>query len=592
MTTRAFPTARSIAFHRHRKRWLLVAASAAMVAAVALGIWLFTKPSLAFESRDKLMVADVDNLTGDEVFDLALRTAIEADLQQSPYAVIFDKPQIVETLRLMRIDPAARVDESVAYEICRFAGVRAFILPRILSVGEAYELQAILIDPVKRRHVDRFRVTARGREEVLLKGIDKLAQEVRSRLGESMNSIEKADKSIAQVTTSSWEALNYFSMGQAKWQEGKYKEAAMLTELALETDPQFVEARSSLGLLLIQFLGQGDKGKEMLRQALQDAQSQDLPQRDLLKLKAANKQFIDADLTGALEEYRMMSELFPDFMPSWNNSGRILMSLGRYDEAVAMFEKAAEVAPRNGIPLQNLWFLYMFNIKNPAAGEQAARRMVSLAPKLAYPHSYLGFSLAAQGRFEEAEKELRSAIEIEPDHPYAVANLAHVLFAQGKAQEAVLAYRKVIDLTKQGKTGGSVEGDSISLILALKTSGDVEAATKLASEVRESVIMRTGSAAMKTGDLFILGEIAAIIGRTNEANRYLRQILEKNLKDPNSLMEVAEFYALLGQDEPAISALKRSLETGYQDYFFPIIFPTFQSIRDRPEFKAIFQTSK
>jgi len=42
MTTRAFPTARSIAFHRHRKRWLLVAASAAMVAAVALGIWLFT----------------------------------------------------------------------------------------------------------------------------------------------------------------------------------------------------------------------------------------------------------------------------------------------------------------------------------------------------------------------------------------------------------------------------------------------------------------------------------------------------------------------------------------------------------------------
>ena len=42
----------------------------------------------------------------------------------------------------------------------------------------------------------------------------------------------------------------------------------MLTELALETDPQFVEARSSLGLLLIQFLGQGDKGKEMLKNVI------------------------------------------------------------------------------------------------------------------------------------------------------------------------------------------------------------------------------------------------------------------------------------------------------------------------------------
>jgi tetratricopeptide (TPR) repeat protein len=342
MTTRVVPTARRIAFRRPRKRWLLAAASATMVAAVALGIWFFTKPSLAFESRDKLMVADVENLTGDEVFDLALRTAIEADLQQSPYASIFDKPQITETLRLMRMDPAAKIDEAVGYEICRFAGVRAFILPRILSVGQAYELQAILIDPMKRRHVDRFRVTARGREEVLLKGIDKLAQEVRSRLGESINSIEKADKSVAQVTTSSWDALNYFSMGVAKWQSSNFKEAATLMELALERDPQFVDARSSLGLLYIQFLRQQEKGKDMLRQALRDAETQNLPQRDILKLRAANQQFVEGDLAAALEQYRMMQELFPDFMPPWNNSGMILRSLGRYDEAVAMFEQAAQ----------------------------------------------------------------------------------------------------------------------------------------------------------------------------------------------------------------------------------------------------------
>ena len=36
----------------------------------------------------------------------------------------------------------------------RFGGVRAFILPRILSAGDAYELTAIVVDPVKRRHVD------------------------------------------------------------------------------------------------------------------------------------------------------------------------------------------------------------------------------------------------------------------------------------------------------------------------------------------------------------------------------------------------------------------------------------------------------
>ena len=161
------------------------------------------KPSLAFSERDKLLVADVENRTEEEIFDQALRTAIEADLQQSPYASIFDKGQVAETLRLMRKNPSSRIDEELGCDICRFSGVRALILPRILSAGDAYELQAIIIDPVKRRHVDRIRVTALGREEVLLSAIDKLARQVRSRLGESLNSIEEADKAVIQLTTSS-----------------------------------------------------------------------------------------------------------------------------------------------------------------------------------------------------------------------------------------------------------------------------------------------------------------------------------------------------------------------------------------------------
>ncbi len=367
MTAGSYTTARRMTFRRSRKR-LMLAAGTISLAVLAVAIWMLSRPSMAFESRDKLMVADADNLTGDKVFDLALRTAIEAGLQQSPYASVFDKPQIAETLRLMRMDPSARVDENAAYDICRFAGVRAFILPRILSAGEAYELEAILIDPVKRRHVDRIRLTTRGREEVLLSGIDKLTRQVRSRLGESIKSIEKADVPVAKVTTSSWEALDYFSLAQARRQDGKSKEAATLYELALEKDPGFVAARASLGLVLIQFLGQVEKGKDMLRQALKDAQSQGLPQRDLLPLKALHRQFVDGDLEGALAEYRTITELFPDLMPPYNNAGRVLQALGRYDEAATMYEEAFKRAPKSSIPLQNLWFLHMnFREDAPAA---------------------------------------------------------------------------------------------------------------------------------------------------------------------------------------------------------------------------------
>ena len=33
-----------------------------------------------------------------------------------------------------------------------------------------------------------------------------------------------------------------------------------------------------------------------------------------------------------------------------------------------MFEKAAEMAPRNSIPLQNLWYLYYYDEKDVPGG--------------------------------------------------------------------------------------------------------------------------------------------------------------------------------------------------------------------------------
>ena len=587
--TRAHPTAKRLSFGR-RPRPVWLAAGGVSLAAIAVAIWLLGKPGMAFENRDKLMVADVENLTGDAVFDLALRTAIEADLQQSPYVAVFDKPQINETLKLMRKDPATKIDEATSYDVCLFGGVRAFILPRILAAGDAYELQAIVVDPVKRRHVDRIRVTAKGREAVLLKAIDELSDRLRSRLGESIRSIAKADRPVSEVTTSSWEALNDFALAQARWQESRFKDAAKFYELALEKDPDFVEARASLGLVLIQFLNEEGKGQEMLRQALKLAENQDYPPRDLLKLRAVNKQFVDKDLTGALEEYRTLREVYPDFMPAWNNSGRILTSLRRYDEAALMFEKAAEVAPHNSIPLQNLWYLYYYSTRDVRSAERTARRFVAMAPELANPHAYLGFTLAVQEKFPEAEKELKRAVELEPTHPYALPNLAHMLLASGKAAEAVPYYRKVAELGRAGGMGGDPEVDLFDLAVALAEAGNKGEALKIAAEAEASALRDHGPGKPDAGDyICLLGKLCALQGKTNEARAYLNKALAANRDGGNNLVDLAGLYAFLGEVKPAIAALGRALEKGLSDPLFPVILPDLVPIRKDPAFRALFK---
>jgi serine/threonine protein kinase/Flp pilus assembly protein TadD len=529
-------------FRKSRKRLLIGGVAAVLLLAALSLTWIFTRPSLAFSSYDKLLVADVDNQTEDSVFDLALRTAIEADLQQSPYASIFDKGQIAETLRLMRIDPSSQIDEDLGYDICRFAGVRAMILPRILSVGEAYELQAILVDPRRKRHVDRIRVTAKGREDVLLNAIDKMAREIRSRLGESMKSIQEADRTVIKVTTSSWEALHYLSLGQAKWHEGKYKDAAAFFELALDKDPAFSSARGTLGLLQLQWLNQKEKGKETLKRALADAEN--LSQRELLLIKAINKTFVEEDLEGALAEYRMIIELFPDNMQAYNNSGMILRSLGRVNEAVTMYTKAHEILPSNTVPLSNLWWTHLFFSRNPQAAEEAARRLVELGPEIALYNHCLGYSLLAQARFDEAVEAYKKTVDLEPQHAYGLPNLAHALLSSGRAAEAAPVYREIRDLVNQGRMQGTYTKASFDLAFALAESGDHKAANEIAAEGRDALLKLLDGETPNAQNLLVLGQLEAVSGKIIEAEQYLIKALEIEILDPYSIRNDPQFRAL------------------------------------------------
>jgi len=587
ITGATFPT-RTVIFRQPRKRLIIGSAVAVLVLATVLVTWMLTRPSLAFNERDKLLVADVDNQTGDAVFDMALQTAIEADLQQSPYASIFDKGQVAETLKLMRLDPGSRIDEELGSDICRFSGVRAMIVPRILKAGEAYELQAILIDPRRNRHVDRIRVTALGREDVLLNAIDKIAQQVRSRLGESLNSIEVADKAIIQHTTSSWEALHYLSMGQAKWNEGKFKDASSFFELALEKDPKFVTARGSLGLLLIQFMNQKEKGQEELKHALADAEG--ITHQEYLLIKAVNLWHVDEDYEAALEEYRIIRELYPDIMQGYNNAGVILRNLRRYKEAVAMFEMAKDVAPRNSLPLANLWWTYLTFLKDPVSAEEAGRSVVDLGPEIAIHHHWLGYALAAQGRYDEAVESYKKVLAIESQHPWGLPNMAYILVAAGRAAEAVPYFKQIRELVQQGRMQDYYPSVCFYLALALRESAEIEAAKEIAEEGMNHLITEVGETWEAAWIPLLMAKLEMAGGKADKVDEYVNQAKSLGLNDQGAFIYLAEVYALSGKSNEAIDTLKQVLESGHSDPYFLQIFPAFHSLQTDPDFRTLFRS--
>jgi len=275
-------------------------------------------------------------------------------------------------------------------------------------------------------------------------------------------------------------------------------------------------------------------------------------------------------------------------MQAYNNSGMILRSVGRVDEAVTMYTKAHEISPSNTVPLSNLWWTHLFFTKNPQAAEEAARRLVELGPEIALYNHCLGYCLLAQGRFDEAVEAYKKTVDLEPQHAYGLPNLAHVLLSSGRAAEAAPVYRDVRDLVSQGRMQGTFVKASFDLAFALKEAGDLKAAKEVAAEGRNSLIEVLDGAAPNSQNLLMFGQLEAVAGNIIEAEQHLSQALEAGIPDPYTTINLAELYALLGQNDKSIETVKKALQSGYPDPYFPQILPAFQSIRNDPQFRALF----
>ena len=345
------------------------------------------------------------------------------------------------------------------------------------------------------------------------------------------------------------------------------------------TIPHFAMARGSLGLLLIQFLGQPEEGREMLTRALEDAG--DASQREHLHLRAAHRQFVTGDLEGALEDYRFISELYPDYMVPYNNSGDILRQIGRFEDAAAMFERSHRIEPRSAVPLWNLWALYVWQLKDVAGSERTARDLVDMLPDNPNALSALAWSLVAERRFAEAEDEVRAALALDPAHVYALPNLGHLLLRRGAADEAVDVYRDVVARSREASTQMSEPHGVLCLGLALEAAGKGDAARRVLLEGAETLRTRERTEPLDAGDRGLRAAQLAAAGRGDEARGLLRALAREESSVALHL-GLARAWSVLDERERAILALEEAVSAGYEDVYFILIDPPLAAVRDAP----------
>ena len=224
------------------RRWgRLVAGAGVVVVAVVVGasVWPERAPSLEFEARDWVLIADFENQTGGAIADGTVEYALAHALGESRFVNVVPRERVVDTLGLMRRPPETAVDAAVGREIAlRDGGIRAILAGRVDKLDTTYAVSAVLVEPATGRTVASVREEAAG-DSAFLPAVHRLSNRVRARLGEALADIERSARALEQVTTPSLSALQLFSEADALIAQAKSDVAEGLLRQAVAEDPDF-----------------------------------------------------------------------------------------------------------------------------------------------------------------------------------------------------------------------------------------------------------------------------------------------------------------------------------------------------------------
>lgn len=463
---------------RPRNRWMTVVAVlvALLITAFFLGRYL-SKPDPAAVNKKlnepiRIVLGEFKNSTGLEKFDVAVAELFRASLEQSESLSLLSSVQIRDAMARMQRPLDSKIDSGLGAELAQREGAEWLIVGAISRIGSKFAISAQVIRPEDQ--VARFtKSETTDDEDGIIAAIQKIGNEVRIGLGETVAEIERTSQPLEKVTTPNFEALRAYSIGFEKsLQSDQATEAIGYLEKALQLDPSFAMAHAKLVSL---YTNQRNRAK-----ALEHSQAAQLF-RD--RLPEVEKFYIDGWTfwwTGTPKDvthnWAQMSDLHPKELAGHRNLGLALWFYENdFSGAAAAFEKALAIADSNRRPgiaaflgycllgsgqadkarpifeqaqKADPWAMVDYLL---AVGErQEADKLAAQAPSNPPRRALL---LADRGDLAKADQELRASLDSALAFPTGMplvefADLAAVLYFEGKRADLIALARSLMESSR------------------------------------------------------------------------------------------------------------------------------------------------
>ncbi len=427
------------------KRWKAIAAAAAVLALFAAGYFYFHRtPKLT--DKDTIVLADFTNKTDDPVFDGTLRQGLAVQLEQSPFLSLVSDQRIQSTLRLMDQPRDARLTPELAKDICERTASAAVLEGSIASLGSQYVLGLRAKSCRTGDILDEEQAQAARKEDVL-NALSQIASKFRTRVGESLATVEKHSTPLAEATTPSLEALKAYSAARKVLYSKGDAAALPLFQRAIDIDPKFAMAHASLGRMY------GDIGESELS-AESTTKAYELRARTSDRERFFIASSYELQVTGNLEKARQTLESWTQTYPRDKQPRGFLsvvyQGLGMYEKSIEQTKIAIGIDP-GFTPgyINQIWSnLYLDRL------QEAGNLMQQASERKMEPEDV--FVLRYYIAFLKGDKAgMEQAVVLAQGKPGAEDRVfdeeAFALAYSGRLQEARGISRRAVDLARQAE---------------------------------------------------------------------------------------------------------------------------------------------
>jgi eukaryotic-like serine/threonine-protein kinase len=365
---------------------------ATVILLVAIGGTLYFRwrhSAIHLTEKDTIVLSDFENMTGDPVFDGTLRQGLSVQLEQSPFLGLVSDQRIRQTLRLMEKPDETKLTPEISREVCQRTGSKAVIDGSIAQIGKQYSLILKAVDCSNGESLTSTEVEANDKNHVL-GALGKAASEIRNKLGESLNIVQKFDTPLEQATTSSLEALQAYSLG---WKIQVIQDDSVAAvpyfQRAIKLDPNFAMAHALLGTCYGN-IGQRSLAAESTKKAFELRER--ASEREKFYIDGRYYVIITSDLEKARQGYELWARIYPrDIVPP-GMLGVIYMNVGQHDKALEQTREFLRLS-ESGMAYSNLVedYINMNRLEEAQATAREAQAKKLYSPILYYSLYLLAF---------------------------------------------------------------------------------------------------------------------------------------------------------------------------------------------------------